>query len=202
MFDCTTSEYANLYLRWTRREDGLLDLADLQPGEDVLDLCGGTGVISRQALQRGAKSVVLWDLNPRNVFSDPRLTAIKASAEELEGENLYDVIVCRQSIGYLNLSKVLPRLRTALRPGGKFVFNTFDRPRWGQASYVLDGKRYFEASGHFGRTVFHVQVGLGTGIDLTFFRWYPIPQLTEELQKHFSEIRKVNVGASWKFMCM
>ena len=68
MFDCSTDKYDVLYAPWLRDPGRLLDLAEYRPGEKLLDLCGGTGAVSKVALQRcgGEKSdITLLDINPR-----------------------------------------------------------------------------------------------------------------------------------------
>jgi len=200
MFNCTTDNYTSLYQRWIDRKDGLLQFAALQPGEAVLDLCGGTGVLSRQALEMGASRVVLRDLNPRCHLLSPCFEARRASAEELQGESQFDVVACRQSIGYLNLKKVFPRVARILRPGGRFVFNTFDHPRWGWHTYTYNGHRFVEASGYVGRRVFHMQLRILDGVDFTLFQWHPIPELIHELEHHFSHITTARKGSSWKIV--
>ncbi len=66
-FRCTTDHYATLYARWLARPGTLLDLAGYEPGQRVLDLCGGTGAVSQECLRRGANpsTIMLVDLNPR-----------------------------------------------------------------------------------------------------------------------------------------
>lgn len=201
MFDCTTNKYAFLYRRWLDRKDGLLEFAALEPGESVLDLCGGTGVLSHQALEMGAGRVLLWDLNPRCLISSPRFETFQAPAEDLKGNSQFDVVACRQSLGYLNLKEVFPRIAQILRPGGRFVFNTFDHPKWGWHHYSYQDRKYLEASGFFGRRVFHMQWCTGIGADFTMFRWYPIPEILHELARYFPQTTAVQKGSSWKIKC-
>lgn len=193
MLNCTTPKYRELYARWLVNPGKLLDVADLRPGERVIDLCGGTGVVASEALKRGARTAIVFDLNPRSA-----VFGMKGNAEELDVAFLrfvdylhqpdgecagltcscrnyrpnFDLIVCRQAINYLNLDKVANAAHAMLRPGGRFVFNTFGKPRFLAKTYKHQGKRFFELAGHFRDHVVHVQAGLGIGVDVTKFRWY------------------------------
>lgn len=187
--DCTTPLYDTLYARWLERPGDLLDLVGYKPGETLLDLCGGTGAVSREALRRGtpARSITLYDRYPRAFGLDVRQVAGDAEQMDmtLPGEHeAYDVIVCRQAIAYLDLDHYGPQFFRAahnlLRPGtGRFVFNTFRKPKWAASTYQYARpgerlRRFFEASAYVGRHVLHLQAsrGPGGGIDLTHFRWH------------------------------
>lgn len=196
MFDCTTDRYDALYGRWLGNPGRLLDLGHWEPGQRLLDLCGGTGVVSREAIRRGAEplSIVLLDLNPR--AGDTGVLQVRGSAEKVRPtltKGQFDVIVCRQAMAYLDISNGLfASLRTLLRPGGRLVFNTFVRPRWAAKIYRYQGRRFLELSGYVGRRVFHVQAGWGVGVDLTAFRWHRDLDLRTHLhgfhvQEHRSE---------------
>jgi SAM-dependent methyltransferase len=200
MFDCTTDKYEQLYARWLEKPGVLLTLAEWKPGQVLLDLCGGTGAVSREALQRGAKSseVVLLDLNPR-AADLPDIVQVPAIAEAV-GTTLFkgqfDLVVCRQAIAYLDLEEVAAGVAKVLKTTGKFVFNTFVRPRWSLKSYRYAGRRFFEASGYVGSTVFHLQAGWGVGWDLTKFRWYREEELGAILAQRFDfEVRRVNASS-------
>jgi|APSaa5957512576_1039674.scaffolds.fasta_scaffold64054_2 16S rRNA G966 N2-methylase RsmD len=81
--NCTTDKYDALYARWLEKPGTLLDLAGYEPGQTVLDLCGGTGAVSLECLDRGAgpAEVTLLDLNPR--CSSDRILSIKGDANHL-----------------------------------------------------------------------------------------------------------------------
>lgn len=206
MLDCTTPKYHTLYARWLRHDDGLLDRGGLKRGDRVVDLCGGTGVISRQALGRGASEVVLFDLNPRPFEDfDPRgaFVVVKGAAEEahkLLAPAFYDLVVCRQAIGYLDLAKTAASVAAVLKPGGRFVFNTFGKPRWLAKTYVLDGKRFFEAAGFLGDRVVHLQAGLGIGLDVTKFRWHKPAEIRAAMEKHF-DVTEESRKNSFYYLC-
>lgn len=235
MFDCTTDKYDRLYARWLVDPGKLLDLADLQPGERVIDLCGGSGVVAKDAVRRGAKTAFVVDLNPwrEDVPHDYRMLPLfQGRAEEVDelllwfveslhdladpddGDRIgcrptchckrysldFDLVVCRQAIGYLDIQQTARAVWRVLRPGGRFVFNTFRRPRFALRSYKFDGRRFFEASGYFGRTVLHVQAAPSIGVDLTKFKWHHERDLDAAFAPYFW-LTKTSSDRSLYYIC-
>lgn len=200
MFDCTTDRYADLYAPWLRR--GTLVDRFLARGGRVLDLCGGTGVEAVAAIKAGAQRAVLLDLNPR--CDDPRVERIRGRAEEASSliSDEFDLIVCRQAMGYLDPVKVAREASRLLRGGGRFCFNTFNRPkRWASKSYQEDGTVYTE--GHlflFGR-VFHLQHKEGAGSDLAVFRYHDPEVLLKAMKRYFKTVEVKAVGKSVVWTC-
>lgn len=213
MLSCTTDRYDTLYSRWLERPGALLDIAQWKPGQTLLDLCGGTGAVSREALRRGALrgEITLVDLNPR--CPDDRVRQIQGQAERigwmLDGEwDTFDVIVCRQAVAYLSLEGnpgmyFLPSVRALLKPGGRFALNSFNEPRWALKNYVHEGRRFLEASGYLGRHVVHAQVllGAGGGLDVTHFRWYPPLELGAKLRQTFPWVERQSSATSTRWVC-
>jgi ubiquinone/menaquinone biosynthesis C-methylase UbiE len=101
----------------------------------VLDLAAGTGEVSRQLLPHGFRDLVLMDFSPEMLrvarqklrsLSDERFVC--APMELFSDSEAYDGIVIRQPINGLvpfTLVPTLSRLRKALKPGGKLLFNSF-----------------------------------------------------------------------------
>jgi ubiquinone/menaquinone biosynthesis C-methylase UbiE len=107
----------------------LLDLVALQPGERVLDVACGTGVVARQAvLQVGAGGrVVGLDLNS-DMLALAR--ALGPAVEWREGNamalpfptNAFDVVMCQQGLQFLpDSSRALEEAHRVLIPGGRFA---------------------------------------------------------------------------------
>jgi SAM-dependent methyltransferase len=189
---CTTDRYDALYARWLTNPGALLDLAGYQPGQRLLDLCGGSGVVSIEALRRGADAndILLLDWNPYRCGN--RLVAIGVNVNQMGSfftvPEKYDIVVCRQAIAYLDLKPSLVRgIFDCLAPGGKFVFNTFREPRWSLKMYKFAGRRYFEASG------FRVQASPTVGFDVTRFHWYTEEDLRARLGTVFN-VQVTDVG--------
>ncbi len=205
---CTADEYDALYARWLTNPGKLLDAVEWEPGQVILDLCGGTGAVARECIWRGAapSTVHLFDQNPRCM--DDRITIFQGDAEKLDetfgplANGLYDVIVIRQAAGYLSFSpKMLRGLHRMLKPNGKLVFNTFVRPRWAFKTYRHGGRRFFEASAYFGRTVFHLQASPGLGYDVTRFHWHPAHNLHLRLYGGFFEVVLHEKGKTQTWIC-
>jgi len=227
--DCTTEKYGELYARWLVDPGKLLDIAKLKPGERMIDLCGGTGVVAKEAVARGAQTAFVVDLNPRlhraDSVDDIRcIPPFWGHAEDVDKlltrhvEMLHDVsphselcrcrrytpdfdlVVCRQAIGYLDIKKTAVAVANVLRDGGRFVFNTFVRPRWSLKSYKFGGRRFFEASVYLDRDVFHLQASLDIGVDVTHFQWHTERDLDTAFLPHF-DIEKHRTEKSLYYVC-
>jgi hypothetical protein len=108
--------------------------------------------------------------------------------------------VCRQAIGYLDVEKTARAVANVLRPGGRFVFNAFKHPKFALKVYTFGGVRFLEASGFFGKTVFHVQASPGIGLDVTRFRWHTEDHLDQALRPYF-EISKSSTEKALYYVC-
>lgn len=232
--DCTTDAYAMLYERWLDSPGKLLDIAGLRPGERVIDLCGGTGIVAKEAVKRGAKTAFVVDLNPGRVYDDgapddmriiPPFWGRAEDVDELLRSHVdglhgltngclgdvcrckrltldFDLAVCRQAIGYVNIKQTARAVSNILRPGGRFVFNTFKKPKFALKSYVYRRRRFFEASGYIGKTVYHVQALLRplVGVDVTKFAWHTEDELDEALRPYFA-ISKSSSEKTLYYVC-
>ena len=192
MLNCTTDRYAELYASWLKNQRELLALAGYRMGEALLDLCGGTGAVAMEAIRPSQEvgepstgrlpDVRLLDLNPR--CDDPRVVCVSGEAEradELFVDSLFDVVICRQAMAYLDERRVFKAVARVLKVGGRFVFNTFACPTeggrrpWSLKTYRHEGARYFE--GHLFRgnqvrgKVWHVQARWPVGVDVTRFTY-------------------------------
>ena len=196
-FRCTTPKYDRLYARWLANPGTLLDLAEYQPGQRVLDLCGGTGAVTMEALRRGAdpSTLMLVDLNPR--CPDTRVKQVRGDVDDL-GRTVFgsrqpgclksfDLIVIRQAAAYLRWDIFFVLwLRGLLNPGGKMVFNTFSKPpRSSLRSYTYGGVRYLEGSVQYGGTIWHVQASPSIGVDVSRFKVTPREYLEGRLDPVF-----------------
>jgi ubiquinone/menaquinone biosynthesis C-methylase UbiE len=119
----------------------MLEAADLQPGERVLELACGAGRVGLQAAARvGPDGTVLCtDFSPAMVdavaerverLGIPNVSTRVQDAEHLElaEEEPFDAVLCR--FGYMLMADPLQALREsagALRPGGRLVLAV-----WGQ----------------------------------------------------------------------
>ena len=121
-------------------QDILLQMADLKPGESVLDIACGTGLVSFDALAKlGEKGRLLGtDISDKMVEMATSLAAEKGEnrvqfarmdAEELSlPDNLFDVTLCSLGLMYMpDPGKALKEMRRVLKPGGRAVAAV-----WGQ----------------------------------------------------------------------
>src|SRR5262245_9689269 len=111
---------------WVR---ALLDLVALRPGERVLDVACGTGVVARQAASQVGTGghVVGLDFNG-DMLALAR--AREAAGEWREGNamalpfatNAFDVVVCQQGLQFFpDSGKALREAHRVLVPGGRFA---------------------------------------------------------------------------------
>ncbi len=173
-----SGNYDALYARYLKNASQLVSQIKIGRRMSYVDLCGGTGAVSRELVKKGAVDITIVDLNWNMLKRAPiNIKKIVANAEEWKPERRYDVVFCRQAITYLNLERLEKVIDSALKPGGFFVFNLIDTERSTIASmdhkaYALDGKKYQELTLILFGMAHHFQRSEKDGIDLTSFRMY------------------------------
>lgn len=204
------SAYERLYARYLRPErmNELLDKAGCLQGLVLYDLCGGGGRLSLAALERGAR-VTLVDESVEMALSarerSPGVRVILRSVREaLTLLEPADVVVCQQAVNYWLSAEMAKKVAMAVKPGGRFVFNTFNRKpsRTPQIKpYLLDGRQYVEMS--WLRTdeqgtevVEHVQVCEGMAPHTTTFAWISREQYLQWLSPYFDCTEDVDSATS------
>lgn len=101
----------------------LLDLLDPRPGERILDLGCGDGVLTRELAERGAL-VVGVDSSPEMVQAARALgvDARVMDGEELTFDNEFDAVFSNAALHWMKRpDRVLAGVRRALKLGGRFV---------------------------------------------------------------------------------
>jgi SAM-dependent methyltransferase len=123
----------------------LLDLAGLRPGERVLDVATGTGVVARLAARRVTPggAVTGLDLNnemlkvARELPLPPGLTIEwrQGSAQALPfDDGVFDVVVCQQGFQFFpDRMAALHQMRRVLHAGGRVALSVFG----GQSPYFM-----------------------------------------------------------------
>jgi len=114
--------------------DDLIAAASLRPGERVLDVTCGTGLVTRLAARQvgGAGTVAGLDVNP-GMLSVARTTTpsnmsiewYEASAEAMPlPDGSFDVVLCQMGLQFVaDKLQALKEMRRVLKPGGRIVLN-------------------------------------------------------------------------------
>jgi ubiquinone/menaquinone biosynthesis C-methylase UbiE len=115
---------------------GLLDAADLEPGERVLDVACGTGVIARLAAEQvgPSGSVTAIDVAPDMISVAESTSAAAGTHIEWHvsdaatlplRDNAYDVVLCQMGLMFMeDKPAALAEMRRVVVPGGRVVVNT------------------------------------------------------------------------------
>jgi ubiquinone/menaquinone biosynthesis C-methylase UbiE len=114
--------------------DDLVRRADLRPGERVLDVACGTGVVARLAAEKvgDAGAVAGLDVNPGMLAvarsttpSDLHIEWHEASAESIPlPDDSFDAVMCQMGLQFIpDKQAALREMRRVLTPGGRLVLN-------------------------------------------------------------------------------
>lgn len=110
----------------------LIARALLKPGERVLDVACGTGIVTRMASEKvGASGAVTGlDLNPGMLavakkVSPPGIEWSQASADEIPlPDKSFDVVFCQVSLQFMpDKQKAINEIYRVLAPGGRVLVN-------------------------------------------------------------------------------
>ncbi|MPY98129.1 MAG: methyltransferase domain-containing protein [Actinophytocola sp.] len=122
----------------------LMDLADVRPGDRVLDLACGTGVVARAAARRVMPDgrVCGLDVN-ENMLAIARRAAADVEWRQTDASQIdlpdasYDVAFCQQGLQFFpDRLASLREMRRVLAPGGRAVIATWCAADNGDAGYV------------------------------------------------------------------
>ena len=131
----------------------ILDNAEVGPGQDILDVACGTGVMFPYYLKRNVASVTGIDISPEMAriaaekFSgEPKITVVCGDVELWQSEKKYDRIVVYNAFPHFpNPKHLLKVLAELLKEGGRLTIahgasrETIDAHHHGSASRVSNG---------------------------------------------------------------
>ena len=198
--------YHRLYERFfqTERNEQLLAPAGNLEGKNVADLCGGGGRLSRAALARGARVTLVDESVPMTQAAPAGITVVyRDMVTWLQSFGMgpeFDAMFCQQAVNYWLSREVVSDLADRLKPGGVFVFNTFNRkppeiPKVLQ--YEVDGVSFVEVSWLTkAGMVEHVQVREGEPPHTTRFKWISPEDYRAWLGSDFDLHEEVMGGSS------
>jgi ubiquinone/menaquinone biosynthesis C-methylase UbiE len=125
-------EYAQNFPMYRELGKKLTELADVQPGQTVLDLACGTGVVTTQlhAKLQDQGKIIGVDMSP-SMLEIARQKLPMVEFIEARGEQLHevlpassvDVIICNSAFWQMDVEKALVAIKHVLKPGGRFIFN-------------------------------------------------------------------------------
>lgn len=207
------SVYEVLYARYLApgRTAQLLDFCGPLEGFHVLDLCGGGGRATLEALRRGAADVTLVDESvpmSHHLAGDARIhlahMPVAQALRQWFAAQAFDAAVCQQAVNYWFDPTLFPILASHMKPGARFVFNTFwDAPASMPIPkvYTYEGRRYLELSWRSDeRTIEHVQVCDGLAPHTTRFQWVTPQQFHAALSPHF-DVAERREGKTSVYVC-
>ena len=144
---------------WQRQLQPAIDLlverADLRPGEDVIDVACGTGLVTLQAAASVAPTgrVLATDLSPMMVADVERranahgldnVDVACRDAEDLGADRSFDVALCSLGLMYVQAPDVaVSELHRVLRPGGRAVVSVWGERRncgWAGIFPIVDAR--------------------------------------------------------------
>ena len=122
---------------WDPAARTVVELAELRPGETVLDACCGSGAVTIPASQAvGPSGTVdgvdlssgLLALAGKKLAAERILntTLTHADVTQWRGHRTYDVVLCSYSMFFFSpMDEGVKHLASLLRPGGRLVLNTW-----------------------------------------------------------------------------
>jgi ubiquinone/menaquinone biosynthesis C-methylase UbiE len=140
----------------------LIDVAQLAPGEVLLEVGCGSGVLDRWLAHRtgGANRIVGMDINPfmlrqaralvKHEGLDHLITFEEGNAEALPfADNSFDVVMSSTVIQRVDADRMLPEMVRVAKPGGRVavVGHGHDMPRWVNLPLRAELKAKVEAPG-------------------------------------------------------
>lgn len=206
--------YRDLYARYYDRHSihKLLELLGPLSGLSLLDLCCGDGRLALGALINGAAAATLVDkeasMIAESLKKNPKIEIVVEAADvalvAFDRIKTFDRIACCQAVNYWLNKRSAKLLARVLKPGGLFVFNTFNekpsrKPR--VLEYELKLHQFVEISWFEKGLVHHVQIREGLPPHVTNFWWLSPEDFRLLLEPHF-EVEELREGKTSLYRCV
>ena len=200
--------YEELYKRFfDKGVQYLIDEADINSEDRVLDICGGNGRLTRE-LRKLCDKVSYLDQEKDMIPNDLEEKGIKVYNISIEdfvssATQKYTKVFCEQAINYWLLNINLEKFSSIIESGGLFVFNTFSNAPTSKPmvkEYKIDNLNYLEISYLVDKKVHHIQVCEGLEPHFTIFDWIAKEQFLKILSPYFDVEVKDN-GKSSLYIC-
>lgn len=203
-------DYEVMYKKYFHRSPTeLIDLVKINPGDNIVDLCSGTGRLAKELLKFDCQ-ITCVDISTKMLLPD---IADKVFHLQLDAATFFQWcpeqfhgIFCQQAINYWLNEETAEMLAKRIMPGGFFVFNTFVKcpPAYPMTQeYEINGKKYVEVVYHIDDMVHHIQCCEGYEPHVTKFTYIPRDQFIKWLGKYFRMEERVHgKTAIWNLIRM
>lgn len=125
-------EYAQNFPMYRALGKKLIEVAEIQPGQTVVDLACGTGIVTTQLHEKLQDQGKIIGVDMSSSMLDiarkklPMVEFIEARGEQLHEmlpESSVDVVICNSAFWQMDVEKALVAIKHVLKPGGRFIFN-------------------------------------------------------------------------------
>lgn len=185
----------------------LIDEANLNYEDKVLDICGGNGRLTRE-LKRLCKNVSYLDQEKDMIPEDLQGFGIKVYNSSIEDyvnncKDKFTKVFCEQAINYWLLKIDIKKFSNIIETGGLFIFNTFanvpsDKPM--VKEYLIENRKYLEISYLLDGKVYHIQVCEGFEPHFTIFDWISKEDYIKLFAPYF-DVQVKDDGKSSLYIC-
>ena len=202
------SVYEKLYKRFFNKGvQYLINEADLSASDNVLDICGGNGRLTRELIKVTNK-VSYLDGEKDMIPSDLKSLGVKVYNNTVEDwvnstHEKFTKVFCEQAVNYWLLSTDLEKFSNVFQKDGLFIFNTFSKKPSTKPKvkeYDINGVAYLEISYLVDNKVHHIQVCEGCEPHFTIFDWISEEEYINKLSPYF-DIKVKDDGKSALYIC-
>ena len=185
----------------------MIDKANLNKTDKVIDLCGGNARLTKELIKICDDVSYLdqeIDMIPSEL-KDLGVTVYNQSVQDFIETNkqTFDKVFCEQAVNYWLLHIDIKVFSKRINKGGLFIFNTFsNRPSTKPMikQYKIDDVDFLEISYLIDNIVQHIQIRENYEPHLTSFDWISKDKYLSLLSPYFN-IEIVENGKSAIYIC-